>query len=912
MRENVLLHKNQSHTQKQRTMTKSKSSGKRSLSSRGGNGLSQPISSQPITDTTRRLTQLLDGPKKRRRVTETLQKEITKTNTAASSSGISTGSNNARTERTTTTTTTAATASRWSHLSTSAPVSKQPIEGVSGGLGRSGLALAPGFKKSAPKLKSTPALAAPLASKSEHKRNPYEKTPTAGKKGSRRVTIEPIVKAMIPDKPTQNVASKENLGRKSLSKPTIAEATAVGGSESDEGVEDFTPIPRSKPTIAAAAMGGSESDDEVLDFTPIPRSKPTIAAAAMGRSESDDDVLDFPPMEQEQKEPSTKPSVSLFARKVPRGSARASSWTTRAPPTSLTTLEGTEPDPNNTNPMVMDDNTKASTNTSPLSETLDLTEPLAPLPDMDAHSKADVPVLDAPAEPPKKQHKPLRAISVMGPIPKPAAPTETEETMGDNKIGGGQGPVLTKHKISGGNFVRLNMRNSAGACRGAKNKTKKSKWQLRKEERQQEWSKNRENKRPGIGRGNSGPPPSQTGVDPLDDFMDGAFHEPTSKKPGTGAKKAAAAEKGGASRDAIPKCPGHQKPCKLLTVKKASTGNKGRQFYACSMPRGEQCNHFTWADDTAEVSIESIPTFMTIIARLCAFQLISNISFTLQAAKRALLKNSSHSGFIARQVASYMERLGRLTIPELRVVATKHNLNTAGKKQEILTRLTIWVRDEIADGSKELDLDDKDIENNSADASPEEMETDDPKPSPADGTEGDALIDETSDPKPSPVNEKDGDTSIDETSDDSDSDDEDEEDDDNSVSSEELEFVGVASQPHRKPLASKEKDSLMESDDENDSCPTEDTSKQANTSCPLRSTLQTLFGHTEFLESQEWTIRRCLEKQRTLLVAPTGFGKSLCYSLPSTLMSGVCIVVSPLISLIEVRCSFVDQLHAFC
>jgi hypothetical protein len=877
--------------------------------------LSQPIASQPITDTAKRLTQLLDGPKKRRRVTDTTrQKAITKNNTAASTTGISTSRNgnpaNVRSERTAT----ISTANRWSHLSTGAPVSKNPAGGgISGGL-----ALAPGFKKSAPKLKSSPTerLAVPVASKSEHKRNPYEKTSTVGNKGSRRVTIEPVVKATIPDKPTQNVASKENSGRNnSLSKPTITEA-AVGGSESDDDVLDFTPIPRSKPAITAAAatMGGIESDDEVLDFTPIPRSKPTITTNPVGGSESDDEVLDFTPMEHEQELPSTKPSVSLFARKVPRGSARASSWTTRAPPTSLTALEGTAPEPNDL--MATKDTTKAATDALLISETSCdlLTAPLAPLADMDAHSEANVPVLDAPAEPPKKkQHKPLRALSVMGPIPKPAAPTEIEETMGNNKAGGGQGPVLTKHKISGGNFVRLNMRNSAGACRGAKNKTKKSKWQLRKEERQQEWSKNRENKRPGIGRGNSGPPPSQTGVDPLDDFMDGAFHEPTSQKAGTGTKKAAAAEKGGASRDAIPKCPGHQKPCKLLTVKKASTGNKGRQFYACSMPRGEQCNHFTWADDTAEVSVASIPTFLTFIARLCVcLNLLLTFSFTLQAAKRALLKNSSHSGFIARQVASYMERLGRLTIPELRVLATKHNLNTAGKKQEILTRLTIWVRDEIADGSKELDLDDKEIEDSSAVASPEETENEDPKPSPVDEKDSDASIDETEDPKPYPVGEKDGDASNDESSDDSDSDDDEEEDDDDSVSSEELEFFGVASQPCRKPPVSKEKDSLMESDDESDSCPTEDANKQANTSCPLRSTLQTLFGHSEFRESQEWTIRRCLEKQRTLLVAPTGFGKSLCYSLPSTLMDGVCIVVSPLISLIEVRCSLAHKFHALC
>ena len=72
----------------------------------------------------------------------------------------------------------------------------------------------------------------------------------------------------------------------------------------------------------------------------------------------------------------------------------------------------------------------------------------------------------------------------------------------------------------------------------------------------------------------------------------------------------------------------------------------------------------------------------------------------------------------------------------------------------------------------------------------------------------------------------------------------------------------------------------------------------------LRSTLRKVFGHNDFREGQEWAIKRCLEHKKTLLVAPTGFGKSLCYALPATLMEGVCVVVSPLISLIQ------DQLRS--
>jgi hypothetical protein len=67
----------------------------------------------------------------------------------------------------------------------------------------------------------------------------------------------------------------------------------------------------------------------------------------------------------------------------------------------------------------------------------------------------------------------------------------------------------------------------------------------------------------------------------------------------------------------------------------------------------------------------------------------------------------------------------------------------------------------------------------------------------------------------------------------------------------------------------------------------------------LYSTLKKLFGYTEFRDGQEWAIHRCLNHQRSLLVAPTGFGKSLCYALPAAMMDGVCIVVSPLLSLIQ-------------
>jgi hypothetical protein len=67
----------------------------------------------------------------------------------------------------------------------------------------------------------------------------------------------------------------------------------------------------------------------------------------------------------------------------------------------------------------------------------------------------------------------------------------------------------------------------------------------------------------------------------------------------------------------------------------------------------------------------------------------------------------------------------------------------------------------------------------------------------------------------------------------------------------------------------------------------------------LRSHLKEYFGFSEFRDGQEWAVKRCLDKKRSLFVAPTGLGKSLCYALPAALMDGICIVVSPLISLME-------------
>jgi ATP-dependent DNA helicase RecQ len=66
-----------------------------------------------------------------------------------------------------------------------------------------------------------------------------------------------------------------------------------------------------------------------------------------------------------------------------------------------------------------------------------------------------------------------------------------------------------------------------------------------------------------------------------------------------------------------------------------------------------------------------------------------------------------------------------------------------------------------------------------------------------------------------------------------------------------------------------------------------------------RELLEKHFGFREFLDAQEEVISTILEGRDTLVVMPTGGGKSLCYQLPALLLEGVTVVVSPLIALMK-------------
>eukprot|EP00948_MAST-09A_sp_MAST-9A-sp1_P001942 g1942.t1 len=410
----------------------------------------------------------------------------------------------------------------------------------------------------------------------------------------------------------------------------------------------------------------------------------------------------------------------------------------------------------------------------------------------------------------------------------------------------------------------------------------------------------------------------------------------------------------------IPVCFEHGELCKEWKVRKAGP-NKGRFFYACSLPRYQKCDFFQWKDDSCEDAVSAfLEDAGIIVAQDCQHNNTtadinnSHSSNKTQTAVRqqggigggGSTKGRKESKTLAKFVKASQIKWSKLTIKELRplVVKKKKASLRGNKKSKLATsaylRKSIWKmkKTELVDALVSATLREwaaplPNLERDTVDHPSKRNKKKRPnggsrtkRSSYQDGEEEDSDLQEDEE---------------DETSESENEEDSDIEDvvvvrgkrnkekptastelvlseSESSSSESELEFLEEKSEieetkseiEESKSESEESKSESEETKSESEETKSENEEKEkpsASTTPPpslfsssvLKQTLQDHFGHESFRPLQEWCITRVLQEKSTVLVLPTGSGKSLCYQLPAMLLPGLTIVVSPLISLMQ-------------
>jgi ATP-dependent DNA helicase RecQ len=87
-----------------------------------------------------------------------------------------------------------------------------------------------------------------------------------------------------------------------------------------------------------------------------------------------------------------------------------------------------------------------------------------------------------------------------------------------------------------------------------------------------------------------------------------------------------------------------------------------------------------------------------------------------------------------------------------------------------------------------------------------------------------------------------------------------------------------------------------------------DSMKPLHSDLTPKEILRTCFGYDRFREHQEEVIQCLVSGEDAFVLMPTGSGKSICYQIPAMIRSGICIVISPLIALMQDQVDGILQL----
>ncbi|NTW21734.1 MAG: DEAD/DEAH box helicase [Nostocales cyanobacterium W4_Combined_metabat2_030] len=67
----------------------------------------------------------------------------------------------------------------------------------------------------------------------------------------------------------------------------------------------------------------------------------------------------------------------------------------------------------------------------------------------------------------------------------------------------------------------------------------------------------------------------------------------------------------------------------------------------------------------------------------------------------------------------------------------------------------------------------------------------------------------------------------------------------------------------------------------------------------VRAALKTIWGYDDFRPPQKEIVNSLILQKDALIIMPTGGGKSICFQLPALLKTGLTLVISPLVALME-------------